>query len=166
MTSLERVTKERDEVIERLNAIQADKKGFTESIKQFQKTAKELGGTDTFTKLVDKHYSPLIIRKYTHWGFPIYIALIADDDLTDLDHFIVTFMNGNKDTGWINNIQALRNLAGKLTEQLNDHYSSAEGVGVIFYVDKMFVSSLHGDFMNHTSCRIELYSLLTMSTGV
>ena len=28
-----------------------------------------------FTKLVDKHYSPLIIRKYTHWGFPIYVGM-------------------------------------------------------------------------------------------
>jgi hypothetical protein len=118
-----------------------------------------------FTKLVDKHYSPLVIRKYTHWGFPFYIALIADDDLTDLDDFVRAFMKENiKD--WANDIQALRNLAGRFTEQLNNHYERAEGVGVILYVDKMFISSLHGDFMNHTSCRIELYTLLQMSTGV
>jgi len=121
---------------------------------------------ETYTKLVDKHYSPLVIRKYTHWGFPIYIALITDDNLTDLDNFICEFMDIHSKEGWVNNIQTLRNLAGKLTEDLNNHYGKAEGVGVIFYVDKMFVSSLHGDFMNHVSCRIELYSLLTMSTGV
>lgn len=119
-----------------------------------------------FTKLVDKHYSPLVIRKYTHYGFPIYIALITDNDLTDLDDVIIDYMEKRKKEGWVNNIQTLRNLAGNLTEYLNDYYDRAEGVGVIFYVDKMFVSSLHGDFMNHTSCRIELYSLLTMSTGV
>ena len=119
----------------------------------------------TYTKLVDKHYSPLVIRKFTHWGFPIYIALITDDDLTDLDKVIVKFMKKHIEN-WVNNIQKLRNLAGRLTEHLNNHYGKAEGVGVIFYVDKMFVSSLHGDFMNHVSCRIELYTLLQMSTGV
>jgi hypothetical protein len=119
-----------------------------------------------FTKLVDKHYSPLVIRKYTHWGFPIYIGLIADDDLSDLDNKVLEFMKNNKRDGWVNNVQKLRNLAGAFTEYLNEYYVRAEGVAVVFYVDKMFVSSLHGDFMNHTSCRIEFYSLLTMSTGV
>lgn len=121
---------------------------------------------ETFTKLVDKHYSPLVIRKFTHWGFPIYVGLIADDDLTDLDDFVVNFMKEHVKDNWVNNIQTLRNLAGKLTEKLNEHYEKAEGVAVVFYVDKMFISSLHGDFMNHTSCRIEFYGLLNMSTGV
>jgi len=120
----------------------------------------------TFTKLVDKHYSPLVIRKYTHWGFPIYIGMITDDDLTELDNFIVGFMKYNAEKGWINNIQALRNMAGALTERLNTTYEKAEGVAVVFYVDKCFISSLHGDFMNHTACRIEFFSLLQMSTGV
>jgi len=123
------------------------------------------GGDSTFTKLVDKHYSPLVIRKYTHWGFPIYIALITDNDLTYLDNFVQLFMEENKRM-WKNDIQSLRNMAGKFTESLNEHYEKAEGVGVIFYVDKMFISSLHGDFMNHTSCRIELYGLLQMSAHV
>jgi hypothetical protein len=125
-----------------------------------------LDSKDVFTKLVDKHYSPLVIRKYTHWGFPIYIALITDDDLSNLDKVITDFMKVNAKDGWVNNLQKLRNLAGALTEHLNILYEKAEGVGVIFYVDKAFISSLHGDFMNHTSCRIELYSLLTMSIGV
>lgn len=119
-----------------------------------------------FTKLVDKHYSPLVIRKYTHWGFPIYVGLITDNDLTDLDGFIVGFMKENMTEGWVNNIQRLRNLAGRLTEELNKFYERAEGVAVVFYVDKCFISSLHGDFMNHTACRIEFYGLLQMSTGV
>lgn len=121
---------------------------------------------NTYTKLVDKHYSPLVIRKYTHWGFPIYVAIITDNDLSDLDDVVVNFMNDNMGEGWVNDIQKIRNLAGAMTEALNTWYNRAEGVGVILYVDKCFVSSLHGDLMNHTSCRIELYSLLTMSTGV
>ena len=120
----------------------------------------------TFTKLVDKHYSPLVIRKFTHWGFPIYVALITDDDLSQLDEVVVEFMKEHEETSWINDIQMIRNLAGSLTEHLNSFYGKTEGAAVIFYVDKMFVSSLHGDFMNHTSCRIELYTLLNMSTGV
>lgn len=121
---------------------------------------------DVFTSLVNKHYSPLVIRKYTHWGFPIYIGLIVDEDLSDLDKVVVAFMNKYSQEGWIDNIQSIRNLAGALTEHLVGVYDTSEGIAVVFYVDKMFVSSLHGDFMNHTSCRIEFYSLLTMSTGV
>jgi len=119
-----------------------------------------------FTKLVDKHYSPLVIRKYTHWGFPIYVGLITDNDLTHLDVFIVEFMRQHVTDGWVNDIQKLRNLAGLLTEKLNEMYEKTEGVAVVFYVDKCFISSLHGDFMNHTACRIEFYGLLQMSTGV
>jgi hypothetical protein len=121
---------------------------------------------ETFTKLVDKQFSPLVIRKFTHWGFPIYVGLITDDNLNKLDKVIVKFMRKNKRKNWVNDIQKLRNLAGALTEHLNNHYEKAEGVAVVFYVDKCFISSLYGDFMNHTSCRIEFYGLLQMSTGV
>ena len=120
----------------------------------------------TFTKLVDKQYSPLVIRKYTHWGFPIYVGLITDNDLTNLDEIVVDYMNQHQKEHWVNNIQTLRNLAGDLTSHLNTVYEKTEGVAVVFYVDKMFISSLFGDFMNHASCRIELYGLLTMSIGV
>lgn len=120
----------------------------------------------TFTKLVDKEFSPLVIRKYTHWGFPIYIGLITDDNLSKLDKVICKFMKKNKKKNWVNNIQKLRNLAGALTEHLNNHYKKAEGVAVIFYVDKCFISSLFGDFMNHHACRTEFFSLLHMTTSV
>lgn len=121
---------------------------------------------EVFTSLVNKHLSPLIIRKYTHWGFPIYIGLIVDEDLSNLDTVIVKFMKKHKDEGWVDNIQKIRNLSGELTEHLVETYETSEGVAVVFYVDKMFVSSLHGDFMNHTACRVEFYGLLTMSIGV
>lgn len=119
----------------------------------------------TFTKLVDKQYSPLVIRKYTHWGFPIYVGLITDNDLTDLDSVVTEFIIKNIEQ-WSNNIQKLRNFAGALCDHLNATYEKTEGVAVVFYVDKCFISSLYGDFMNHTSCRIEFYGLLNMSTGV
>jgi len=118
-----------------------------------------------FTKLVDKHYSPLVIRKYTHWGFPIYVGLITDNDLTEMDKVITEFIKENIEQ-WTNDIQKLRNFAGMLAEYLNNTYEKTEGVAVVFYVDKCFISSLHGDFMNHTACRIEFYGLLTMSIGV
>lgn len=120
---------------------------------------------ETFTKLVDKQYSPLVIRKYTHWGFPIYVGLITDNDLTDLDKVCTEFIRTNIDL-WSNNIQRLRNFAGLFCDHLNKVYEKTEGVAVVFYVDKCFISSLFGDFMNHESCRIEFYGLLNMSTGV
>lgn len=121
---------------------------------------------ESYTKLVDKHYSPLVIRKYTHWGFPIYVAIITDDDLSDLDEVVLAFMKKNMEDGWVNNIQKIRNLAGAMTEALNDHYGKAEGVAVVIYADKMFISSLHGDFMTHAACKQELLFFLSMSTGV
>lgn len=120
---------------------------------------------ETFTKLVDKQYSPLVIRKYTHWGFPIYVGLITDNDLSNLDKVCTEFIKLNI-ADWSNNVQNLRNFAGRFCDHLNDVYEKTEGVAIVFYVDKCFISSLYGDFMNHESCRIEFYGLLNMSTGV
>lgn len=125
-----------------------------------------MSNEESLTRLVGKHYSPLVIRKYTRWGWPIYVALITDDDLSDLDSFVWDFMEENKDEGWVNNIQKVRNLAGAMVEALTEHYGKVEGVGVILYLDKTFISSLYGDFMIHNACRVELYGLLTMSIGV
>ena len=59
-----------------------------------------------------------------------------------------------------------RDVAGELTDYLMRHYNSVEGVAVIFSLDKLLVSSLAGDFMNHAQCRLELYTLLAISTQV
>lgn len=124
------------------------------------------------TRLAGKHWSPLIIRKYTRWGPPIYVAIITDDNLDDLDRKVSEFLEGalpkDEDDKWTwpPSIQDQRDLAGGMTDFLVHHYNKCEGVAVILYADKMFTSSLHGDFMIHTSCRIELYGLLQMSTGV
>lgn len=114
------------------------------------------------TKLVGKEYSPLIIRRYS---MPVlhFVALITDDNLDNLDDVVGGFFKKNPIP---NTIQGVRNSAGQLSEVLAKKYPKTEGVAVILQVDKMTVSSLAGDFMNHTSCRIELYNLLTYVTGV
>ncbi len=120
------------------------------------------------TKLIDKSYSPLIIRKYTRLGFPFYIAMICDVSLSDLDEVVHSFVSEAEKLGLIqNDIQQIRNFTGWLSDQICKHYNQVkvgcvEGVAVIYYVDKMMVSSLFGDFMNHYSCRLELYTLLNM----
>ena len=122
--------------------------------------------TKSFTRLVEKNHSPLVIRKYTKWGWPMYVGMITDDDLSTLDDVVVAFMEANKDEGWVNNIQQVRNLSGKLSDELVAKFEKTEGCAVVLYLDKCFVSSLWGDFMVHIGCRIELYGLLTMSIGV
>jgi len=118
-----------------------------------------------FTNLVTKHYSSLVIRKYTHWGFPIYVGIVTDESLSDLDEAVTSFVETNKKF-WRDDLQSLRDFAGALTEDLVCNYKRAEAVGVVIYADKCFISSLHGDFMNHTASRIEFFGLLQMSTGV
>ena len=128
--------------------------------------ATETMTNDTFTRLIDKHYSPLVVRKYTHWGFPIYVGIITDDDITNLDESVVQWMVVHKAEGWVNNIQKVRNLAGALTEFLSELYGHAEGIGVVMAVDKCLISSLYGDMMNHAMCRQEFYFLLNLSAQV
>jgi hypothetical protein len=114
------------------------------------------------TRLVGKEYSPLIIRRYS---MPIltFVALITDDNLNNLDEVVNGFFGKYE---LPNTIQGMRDVAGRLSECLTKEYPKTEGVAVILEADKMTISSLAGDFMNHTSCRIELYNLLTFGTQV
>jgi len=41
--------------------------------------------SSTATRLLDKNWSPLIVRKYQMEGWPMYIGLICDANLNDLD---------------------------------------------------------------------------------
>lgn len=118
------------------------------------------------TALTEKAFSPLIIRKTTRFGFPIFVALITDDNLDELDEHVLGFVNMHIDLWKSNSIQDKRNLAGLLSDRLTEVYNRVEGVAVIFSIDKMMVSSLFGDFMNHTPCRLELYTLLNMMTNI
>ena len=124
------------------------------------------------TKLLDKNFSPMIIRKYTRLGFPIYVHIICDQNLDDLDtivHDCIDFCRKKKVLS--NSIQSLRNFTGILSEAINDHYDSVkrgcvESLGIIFYADKMIISSLQGDCMNHSSCREELYHCLNLMAKI
>lgn len=62
-------------------------------------------------------------------------------------------------------LQTPRNLCGYLCDFIVNFYNkkkrgSVEGVAVLAYWDKSFISSLYGDFMNHYSCRLELYQII------
>jgi hypothetical protein len=114
------------------------------------------------TKLVGKEYSPLIIRRYS---MPVltFVAIITDDNLDDLDEVVHEFFSTHEIP---NTIQGSRNLAGEISEALAKKYTKSEGIAVILQMDKMTISSLAGDAMNHLACRLELYELLNFATGV
>jgi hypothetical protein len=114
------------------------------------------------TRLSGKEYSPLIIRRYST---PVlhFVAIISDDNLDDLDYIMRQFWKKKHRT---ETIQDWRNIAGQINELVNKHYKKVEGSAVVIHADKMAVSSLYGDFMNHEQCKLELYSLLNMVTQV
>lgn len=116
----------------------------------------------TNTKLIEKNYSPLIVRKYMTAGWPTYVSLICDASLSCLDEVVNEVTSTYQ---FENDIQSLRNFCGKLSETIINHYNNVkqgcvEGVAVLSYFDKLFISSLYGDFMTHLSCKQELYSII------
>ena len=118
------------------------------------------------TRLPQKAYSPLVIRKITKYGFPIYVGIITDDDLDTLDHVILKFMDTHLKMWESDSIQDKRNLAGMMCDAITKAFGKTEGVAIVLYIDKTCISSLHGDFMNHGMCRSEFYTLLVMGTAV
>lgn len=121
------------------------------------------------TRLLNKNWSPLIVRKYQFKGWPMFVSLICDADLTDLDQVVNA---AEKEFGEVKEgIQAARNWCGFLSDYIVEHYNSGkkgvtEGVAVIWYIDKCFISSCYGDLMTHTKCAIELYGILNMMTNI
>jgi len=124
------------------------------------------------TKLLDKNFSPMIIRKYTRIGFPLYVHMICDENLDDLDKIVHDCIDHCKENNILeNNIQSLRNFTGILSDWINEYYDKkkrgcVESLGIIFYADKMIISSLQGDAMNHASCRDELYHCLNLMAKI
>ena len=117
------------------------------------------------SSLADKNAEPLIIRKYMKpFGFPVYVALICGGNLNDLDEFFIKMTLDWSDRD--KSIQSLRNYFAGLSNLILDHYKKVEGVAVIAFADKMVISSLWGDFMCHEQCRLELFTLLNMTTQV
>ena len=112
----------------------------------------------------NKNYSPLIVRKYQLKMWPLFVALICDISLSDLDNVVLDYayelLEEKQD-----DIQWCRNFCGSLSEHITDHYDNlkrgcVEGVAVLWYVDKCFISSLGGDFMVHASCKQELFAII------
>ncbi len=122
--------------------------------------------SSTSTRLLDKNWSPLIVRKYQMEGWPMYIGIICDANLNDLDDVIYDTMEEAREADFLNGtIQGVRNTCGMLSDGIVDHYNKvkrgvAEGVIVCWYVDKMFCSSAYGDFMNHEKCAMEFYQIV------
>jgi hypothetical protein len=140
-------------------------------IKERQLNGNRMGIEDnsTNTNLISKHYSPLTVRKYNIInGWPLYIGLICDEDISDLDLVVNGVIDACNYAGLIsNNIQQIRNVTGILSETLQNHYNSkkkncVEGVAISLYCDKNFVQNYFGDFMCHLSCRLEYAGILNM----
>jgi len=124
--------------------------------------------SQTATRLLDKNWSPLIVRKYQMLGWPLYIGMICDANLNDLDTVIYALSDEAEKLGFMNgSIQGTRNYCGFLSDGIVKYYNSikkgvTEGVAVCWYVDKCFVSSMYGDLMTHEKCAAEFYSILNM----
>jgi len=124
--------------------------------------------SSTATRLLDKNWSPLIVRKYQMEGWPLFISLICDANLNDLDDVVYQIHEEAKENGFVDGkIQSARNYVGYMSDRIVKHYNEqktgvAEGVAVIWYIDKCFISSCYGDLMTHTKCAIELYGILNM----
>ena len=122
--------------------------------------------SQTATRLLDKNWSPLIVRKYQMLGWPLFIGIICDANLNDLDTVVYEITEEAKKNGFLNgNIQDVRNYCGFLSDGIVNHYNSikrgcAEGVMVCWYVDKMWCSSAYGDLMVHEKCVAEFYHIV------
>ena len=124
---------------------------------------------NTNTNLISKHYSPLIVRKYNIInGWPMWCGIICDENLSSLDEVINSVIKACKSAGMIsNNIQDIRNMSGIISETIIEYYNikkenCVEGIALLIYCDKLAVENFYGDFMNHTSCRIEWAGLIGM----
>ena len=122
--------------------------------------------SSTATRLLDKNWSPLIVRKYQMEGWPMYIGIICDANLNDLDDAVYDIMEEAEELNFVDgSIQGVRNTCGLLGDRLVEKYNKvkrgvAEGVIVCWYVDKMFCSSAYGDFMTHGKCAMEFYQIV------
>jgi hypothetical protein len=122
----------------------------------------------TSTRLLDKNWSPLCVRKYQMEGWPMFIGIICDANLNDLDEVVYNIWDEAKELGFVNGtIQGHRNCCGLLSDRLVAHYNKTkrgvmEGNCVFWYTDKLAISSAYGDLMTHNKCAMEFYSILQM----
>ncbi len=146
-------------------------------IKERQLKGGRMGMNDDLcnTNLISKNYSPMFIRKFNPTplhNWPLYVAMICDEDVSDIDHVVNGALRAYKEAGLVgNNLQQMRNLTGIISETLSTHYDNkkencVEGIAVTLYVDKAYIQSFTGDFMNHGQCRAEYTAALHMMTQI
>jgi hypothetical protein len=152
--------------------MEGDEKKMTDHVERNKNMGSEANAglvrddSSTSTRLLDKNWSPLIVRKYQMEGWPMYIGIICDANLNDLDEVVYNIMEGAKELGFVSGtIQGVRNACGMLSDEIVKHYNKvkrgvAEGVIVCWYVDKLFCSSAYGDFMTHEKCAMEFYQIV------
>ena len=120
----------------------------------------------TSTRLLDKNWSPMIVRKYQMLGWPLFVGIICDANLNDLDQLVYDLSDKAREHGFMDgNIQSVRNYCGFLNDGIVNHYNSikrgcTEGVMVCWYVDKLFCSSAFGDLMVHEKTVMEFYQIV------
>jgi hypothetical protein len=123
--------------------------------------------SSTATRLLDKNWSPLVVRKYQMEGWPMFIGIICDANLNDLDDVVYDIMEEVEALGFLGTIQGHRNACGLISDRLAEHYNKIkrgvmEGNCVFWYTDKCAISSAYGDLMTHYKCAMEFYSILQM----
>jgi len=122
--------------------------------------------SQTATRLLDKNWSPLIVRKYQYQGWPLFVAIICDANLNDLDTVVYEISDEAEKLGFTNGtIQGVRNYCGLLSDGIVKYYNSikrgcTEGVYICWYVDKMWCSSAYGDAMVHNKCLNEIMLII------
>lgn len=127
------------------------------------------------TNLISKDYSPMFIRKFNAkclHNWPLYVSMICDEDVSDIDKVVNGALKAADEAGLLgNNLQSMRNLTGIVSETLSTWYDNkkencVEGIAVTLYIDKAYIQSLSGDFMNHAQCRSEYTQALMMMTQI
>lgn len=159
-----------------MNEVTSDVKKFaTELIKTRNIGGGRFGIEDSMcnTNLISKHYSPLTIRRCNMInGWPMFVGLICDEDLSDLDMVINGVVDACMEGGVIsNNIQNMRNFTGVLCESLVTHYNAKkkncmEGVYILLSCDKTMVANAWGDAMVHQKCLNEIMGILNIAPHV
>jgi hypothetical protein len=165
--NLKRVANQIDEVKEK----KVDKEitgGQMTNMGQDANAGQTRDDSSTSTRLLDKNWSPLVVRKYQMEGWPMFIGIICDANLNDLDEVVYNIWDEAKELGFVNGtIQGHRNCCGLLSDRLVAHYNKTkrgvmEGNCVYWYTDKLAISSAYGDLMTHNKCAMEFYSILQM----
>jgi uncharacterized protein (UPF0332 family) len=127
------------------------------------------------TNLISKNYSPMFVRKFNAselYNWPLYVSMICDEDVSDIDAVVNGALKAFDEAGLIsNNLQSMRNLTGIISETVSKHYNNkkhncVEGIAITLYIDKAYIQSFTGDYMNHAQCRSEYTSALQMMTQI